>query len=271
MQQRNAMSGKTAVTTYRSITFRQRSIARFQPLGRQVASVSGAVLIGIVGLFCTLAGDKTAIAADPAVSSSTPLQPDLSPLDVKALQPNSAPAYVVTATRISLTRLSIPSLWWLQEQIANEETYGGNLLENWLAYPNSGNQPGRVDLVVNRQSWSLLDYLDRYAFIHAFGEAARDYGYNVRVFDGQATLLGASTCDFSTVSIDALQRRQVAARAREAAPLDANALEQPSEQPAASIACDILLDSSGKAGLRGGSNQLLPGGGGAKALGTGQP
>ncbi len=213
-----------------------------------------------------------AIAVDPVLApAKTDLQPNLAPLDVKALQPNSAPAFVVTATRISLTQLSIPSLWWLQEQIANEDTYGGNLLENWLAYPNSGDQPGRVDLVVNRQSWSLLDYLDRYAFIHTFGEAGRDYGYNVRVFDGQATLLGASTCDFSAINIDSLQRRQITARLSETDPLNTSLSETASVQPENSIACNILLDSSGKAGLRGGTNQLLPGAGGAKGLDTGQP
>ncbi len=269
------MSGKTAVTTCRLMIGRPMigkawSIASGKRHGQWVSSISKATLAWVLSLGVVLC--YPAIAADPvSTASKTSLQPDLTPLDVKALQPDRAPAYVVTATRISLTQLSIPSLWWLQEQLANEETYGGNLLENWLAYPNSGSQPGRVDLVVNRQSWSLLDYLDRYAFIHAFGEAGRDYGYNVRVFDGQAALLGASTCDFSTVSIDGLQRRQFAARIRETDPLNTSPSEPSSAQPEDSIACQILLDSSGKAGLRGGSNQLLPGANGAKALGIGQP
>ncbi|XGV98235.1 MAG: hypothetical protein ACAF41_04730 [Leptolyngbya sp. BL-A-14] len=254
MQQRNAMNGKTV-----GITCKGRSIA-----------VAG--LAFVLSLEVLVIG-FAAVAAEPtqaAPMSKASLMPDSEPLDIKALQPGNAPAYVVTATRISPTKLSIPSLWWLQEQIANEETYGGNLLDNWLAYPNSGNRPGRVDLVVNRQSWSLLDYLDRYAFIHAFGEAGRDFGYNVRVFDGQATLLGASTCNFSAVNIDALQRTQLATRTNGTVPLYGQPPSSLSSQPGDSISCNILLDSSGKAGLRGGSNQLLPGGGAAKALGTDQ-
>lgn len=267
MQQRNAMSGKTV-----GITCKGRTIALAARLGHRLPLMASAGLALVLSLEGFVTGAAT-VAAEPVQAASTPksgLTPDLEPLDIKALQSGNVPTYVVTATRISLTKLSIPSLWWLQEQIANEETYGGNLLDNWLAYPNNGNQPGRVDLVVNRQSWSLLDYLNRYAFIHAFGEAARDYGYNVRVFDGQATLLGASTCDFSAVNIDALQRTQLTARTREAVPLYAQPPGSLSSQPGDSITCNILLDSSGKAGLRGGSSLLLPDGGAAKALGTDQ-
>lgn len=262
------MSGKTADTTCKRSWTKGHS--QFSKL---VQAVSIATTVA-VGISLVLGGNRSAIAADPlpaapAPGSQTPtLSPDSQPLDLKALQPGNAPTYLVTANSISLTQLTIPSLWWLRDQIADEEVYGGNLLENWLAYPSGGNSAGRVDLVVNRQSWSLLDYLDRYAFIHTFGKAARDYGYNVRVFDGQATLLGASTCDFSTIRIDALQNQ----RAERSSPLDSAPSTNESAlppNPVDSIACNILLDSSGKAGLRGGSNQL-PGAGAAKALGTRQ-
>jgi hypothetical protein len=33
--------------------------------------------------------------------------------------------------------------------------------------------------------WTLLDYLQRYRFIHNFGTIAREYGYNLRVFNQQ--------------------------------------------------------------------------------------
>lgn len=226
------------------------------------------LVVLLVGVGAVVNASDPAIAADPPTDSSAALMPDAEPLDLKALQPGNTPIYVVTANRISLTQLTVPSLWWLREQISDQDVYGNKLLENWLAYPNSGSRPGRVDLVVNRQSWSLLDYLDRYAFIHVFGKAARDYGYNVRVFDGQATLLGASTCNFSPISIDALQDRQVSGQAA--------AVDRPASDvslplnPADSVTCNILLDSSGKAGLRGSFNQL-PGAGSAKALGTVRP
>ncbi len=65
---------------------------------------------------------------------------------------------------------------------------------------------GRVDFVVNRQVWSLLDYLQRYGFIHEFGTVASSYGYNIRIFDSQANLLAAYTCDFSPLQSSSLQR-----------------------------------------------------------------
>lgn len=261
------MSGKTVGTTCKRLL-----MERLEAFGQRLCCVSSAILVLAFGLGVISSGNEPAIAADSTPTDPNPsLTPDAEPLDLRALEPGNTPAYVVTATRISLTQLSVPSLWWLQEQIANEDAYGSNFLENWLAYPNNGNRPGRVDLVVNRQSWSLLDYLDRYAFIHTFGKAARDYGYDMRVFDGQATLLGASTCDFSTINIDALQTRQLAGRSSAFDRPDASPTMPLPSQPVDTIACSILLDSSGKSGLRGGSNRLLPGGGGAKGLGTGQP
>ena len=227
------------------------------------------VSLGLIGVGSCLAVNASAqtIETDAPATTGLTLKPDLEPLDLEALAPGNTPAFVVTANKISLTQLTVPSLWWLRDQLADQETYGNNLLENWLAYPNSG-RPGRVDLVVNRQLWSLLDYLDRYAFIHRFGKTARDYGYNVRVFDGQATFLGASTCDFSTISIDALQSRPLSERPADVEPTASDASLPPS--PADTIACSILLDSSGRGGLRGGSNRL-PGAGAAKALDTAKP
>ena len=255
------MSGKTAATIYKRykwVWMKSREQVR-QLL--QTAAIAVCLTIAAAGLVPN--GHGAAIAADPATIATSSLQPDPEPLDRDALNPASTPTGLVTAASISLTHLTIPSLWWLQAQIASDNAYGSQLLVNWLAYPSNGNRPGRVDLVVNRQFWSLLDYLDRYAFIHAFGKAARDYGYNVRVFDGQATLLGASTCDFSTVNIDALQASQPSGRASHADRPSSAALSVP-PTPTDSIACNILLDSSGKGGLSGGSNQ--PFGGGAKAL-----
>ncbi|MBW4580741.1 MAG: hypothetical protein KME42_14340 [Tildeniella nuda ZEHNDER 1965/U140] len=262
------MSGKTVDTTSKGLWL--QGSGQFGKLMQAVAIVTTVSF----GISFISSGNRAAIAADPLPAAPTPdnqtptLSPDSQPLDLKALKPGNTPTYVVTANSISLTQLTIPSLWWLREQIADEAAYGSNLLENWLAYPGGGNSVGRVDLVVNRQSWSLLDYLDRYAFIHTFGKAARDYGYNVRVFDGQATLLGASTCDFSTIRIDALQDQQTERSSLLDSPPSMNESALP-PNPVDSIACSILLDSSGKAGLRGGSNQL-PGAGAAKALDTRQ-
>jgi len=115
--------------------------------------------------------------------------PSQAPLELNLLEEDALPSQrgVITADTISPNGLTIPSLWWAKEQFA------GKLLNNWLAYP----QERRVDLVVNRQLWTILDYIDRYSFVNEFGTVARDYGYNVRVFNVQKRLLAAYTCDYS--------------------------------------------------------------------------
>lgn len=98
---------------------------------------------------------------------------------------------VVTANTIYQERLSVPSLWLAKENSENK------LLDNWIAYPVSSAEPARVDLLVNQQIWSLLDYLERYDFVNRLGTVARNYGYNVRVFNYQKERLATYTCNFS--------------------------------------------------------------------------
>jgi hypothetical protein len=83
---------------------------------------------------------------------------------------------VIRSDTISQTELAIPSLWWAKERF---DPFQGKLVNNWLAYPNQK----RIDLIVNRQQWSLMNYLDRYSFINNFGMIARDYNYSLRVFN----------------------------------------------------------------------------------------
>jgi hypothetical protein len=116
-------------------------------------------------------------------------QPSDAPLELSLLtKPKSS---VITATTISQGNLTIPRLWWAQDSAEKK------LLDNWIAYPASMKEPARVDLVVNQQIWSLLDYLERYDFINRLGTAVRKDNYNVRVFNYQQELLGTYTCNFS--------------------------------------------------------------------------
>lgn len=128
--------------------------------------------------------------------SSVPA-PSLEPLETRLLDETtlSPSSDWVTANTISSTNLTNPSLWWAQEQF-NE--FDGQLIQNWIAYRGKK----RVDLVVNRQLWSILDYLGRYSFLSKFGAAARDYEYNVRVFNERAGLLATYTCNYSTTPAD---------------------------------------------------------------------
>lgn len=124
-----------------------------------------------------------------AQTSDIPV-PSTAPLELNLIQQEKAPTRpdVITANTISPDGLTAPSLWWAREQFA------GKMLNNWIAYPTEK----RVDLVVNRQLWTLLDYMDRYRFVNEFGNVARDFGYNIRVFNPQKTLLAAYTCNFNS-------------------------------------------------------------------------
>lgn len=166
----------------------------------------------------------------PAQTPSVP-QPSTAPLELSLLESgaslnksaiaataiNCEQTAAIAANTICQQKLTIPSLWWAKEQ------FGGNLLENWLAYPADRTTTARIDLVVNRQNWSLIDYLERYEFVNHFGTVARDYGYNVRVFNYQKELLATYTCDFN----------------------------------ASPLTCNIQLEATGKGRIQGsGENQI---------------
>ncbi|NES95758.1 MAG: hypothetical protein F6K32_11095 [Desertifilum sp. SIO1I2] len=126
-------------------------------------------------------------AIAPAVAQPTP---SLAPFDITYLRDESTiPPDVITHTSISQTNLTVPSLWWANQQ------FGRTLVETWFAYPNASQR--RVDFVVNRQVWSLLDYLQRYEFVHHMGSVARTYGYNIRIFNRQGEALATYTCDLN--------------------------------------------------------------------------
>ena len=154
---------------------------------RSVRFVQSLLILGI---------SLSAISLWPTQPSSAQTRlvnnPTDAPLELSILEPGAPLSDdVVTADTISQNELTIPSLWWAKEQ------FGAMVLDNWLAYPTDGANAARVDLVVNQQNWSLLDYLERYEFVNHFGSVARDYGYNVRVFNHQKELLATYTCDFS--------------------------------------------------------------------------
>ena len=95
---------------------------------------------------------------------------------------------------LSQTEKSVPSLWLAQKQ------FGGKLLDRWFIDP--GNT--WVIIIVNRQLWSLLDYVERYQFVNRFGTASSEYGYNLRVCNRQGTALAVYSCkgDRLTCRID---------------------------------------------------------------------
>jgi hypothetical protein len=117
-------------------------------------------------------------------------KPSDAPLELDLLtNPQSS---AITANTIDQRQVSVPSLWWIKE------TSEKKLLDNWIAYPFNNHQPARVDVIVNQQIWSLLDYLERYDFVNSLGDIARTYGYNIRIFNYQQERLASYTCNFKT-------------------------------------------------------------------------
>jgi hypothetical protein len=131
------------------------------------------------------------LSTQPSRAQTESLIPDASgaPLELNLL---NNPKGVVTASTINQGKLTVPSLWWAKENSENK------LLDNWIAYPAEGTQSARVDVVVNQQFWSILDYLERYNFVNRVGSLARNYNYNVRVFNYQQERLATYTCNFNT-------------------------------------------------------------------------
>ncbi|MBF2027215.1 MAG: hypothetical protein IGS48_10670 [Oscillatoriales cyanobacterium C42_A2020_001] len=166
----------------------------------------------------------SALANPSAPSTSAPTSP--STLLAQALPEGSSPGLrlmitgrnisgVVTSRTPSPIRLSIPSLWWITKELANLQQFGNKFIQEWIAYPSQDGKPGRVDLLVNRQQWSLLDYIQRYEFVNKFGAIARSFGYDTRVYDNpDRAPIALYACSFSPRTVDVLQAapRQPASR-----------------------------------------------------------
>jgi hypothetical protein len=138
--------------------------------------------------------------------AATPIQVaevkyDADPLDVGLLKDTSIlhrNIKVITADTIEdfpRFRSSMPSLWWIQDQLDRDS----KLVSNWLIYP----EKKRIDLVVNPQFWNNLEYLERYKLVNRYGLVARRYGYNLRIFNirfNEVKPIVAYTCAQSTTS-----------------------------------------------------------------------
>jgi hypothetical protein len=139
-----------------------------------------------VALSAALAGSIWSGSAAAQTTAQPPslesIQAQLADLEQFPLfLPASRGALVAADDLLSPTRPAEPSLAWIRDQIDNR--YGSDrLVEQWRAYQVPSG-PNYVDVIVNEQIWGLLNYFERYAFISQFGTAAKDYRYNLRVFD----------------------------------------------------------------------------------------
>lgn len=135
----------------------------------------------ILPIVLAFSGASAAMAQDPMLLILT------EPLDLSLL--NTPTEGIVTSNTVSPTDLTVPSLWWADEQ------FGNDLLLTWIAFTEADDPLRRVDLIVDPQAWTRYSYIDRYAFIQHFGTTATSFGYNLRVFNGREELLGAYLCD----------------------------------------------------------------------------
>jgi hypothetical protein len=105
---------------------------------------------------------------------------------------------------------TIPSLWWTRDLLVTKPQFNPKLIEGWLVC-GAGVQdamarvcaiaalrPGRVEMVVNTQLWTVLDYLSRYELINRFGAATSECGYNIYIFNTDTQLIADFTCDFQS-------------------------------------------------------------------------
>ncbi|MGD1951960.1 MAG: hypothetical protein ACFB14_20285 [Leptolyngbyaceae cyanobacterium] len=94
---------------------------------------------------------------------------------------------------------TMPSLWWQEQQVG--DAINMRLINSWQAYTDTvsidtGRTIAHVDVMVNGQIWPLLNYLERYSILTQFGESAKAYGYQLRIFTG-GRLVGLHVCDFT--------------------------------------------------------------------------
>jgi|GEM_PF-1393055 len=149
---------------------------------RAIAVATRGGVPGFLALVLLFPSQPVRAQKDPKFNSCT-LDPNILAEDGR---PNPNYSDLITAYTFSQEGMTHPSLWWAQEQFGKRK-----LLMNWIAYPT----PKRLDLIVNLQIWSNLQYIERYSFIHHFGTVARDYGYELRVFNQRGDCLALYTCD----------------------------------------------------------------------------
>ena len=102
--------------------------------------------------------------------------------------PNNASA---TNNKYSPLNTNQEGFWWATQQF---DPFGGKLIQNWLTYP----KKQQVNLIVNWQLWTLLDYLGRYRFVNQFGTVARKHGYSLNVFNQKEQCL--ATYEYNAVA-----------------------------------------------------------------------
>jgi hypothetical protein len=91
-------------------------------------------------------------------------------------------------------------LWWTKEQI-EAELRSSKLISRWALstdspIPSSSvpTGPATLDVTINSQVWSVLDYFGRYEFANTIGIKANELGYGLRIMTDRGLVLGQYNC-----------------------------------------------------------------------------
>lgn len=166
------------------------------------------------------------LSCSAAIAAPLPALPPSAPtplLNLEQFQQGICPNETagVTETTPSPSTLTLPSLWWVRDQVAAQPLFGNKLIEKWLACAGLNANSPQVDILVNTQLWTLLTYWERYEVVHRLGTVAIGYGYNLRVFNRQQAVLATYQCE---------------------------------AQPGVAPPCTLSLDSASRGGFRGSSS-----------------
>lgn len=128
------------------------------------------------------------------IAIANPVPPSCGALTVgETLAQQSSPQVKsAKANPTPIEHFPAPSLWWAKEQF---DPFGGRLVEDWKIDVSLQ----QIDLQVNRQLWSSLDYVNRYQFVNKLGNVARESHYNLRILNEQNKCLAIYYCQFDTV------------------------------------------------------------------------
>lgn len=112
------------------------------------------------------------------------------PPDVRHLLKARPAVPLVTAATPSAERITVPSLWWADQQ------FGQRLVMDWRAYPANDRVQRQIHVIVKPELWAAYSHVDRYGFVTRFGTIARSQGYQLLILNPQNIPLAAYTCAF---------------------------------------------------------------------------
>ncbi|MEM8806525.1 MAG: hypothetical protein AAGF01_10910 [Cyanobacteria bacterium P01_G01_bin.38] len=180
------------------------------------------------------------------------------PIDMTPSTAEIQAGVAVTEDTTSETDFTRPSLWWQHHQ-SSLFVETDQLISGWVAYRRDGlDALHHIDLDLNRRLWNSLNYIEQYALITQFGQTAKSYGYQLRLFTGES-LVGAYVCNFtSTIEAASIDPSSTDSSNKQVGLATENRHKnEVSTETLDEISCAVSLDYLGRSSVRGrGANPL---------------